>query len=100
VKDLWFRSLTVDDAAQSASLVFSPYGLKHAGGLRLDYSDVVGIDMDRERDVASGRGTRVGWLGSVLLDELLPCDAGVTHEIALTGGRLALWSADVIAIWV
>ena len=40
VKDLWFRSLAVDDAAHSASIVLGPNDSKHDVGLRLDYVDV------------------------------------------------------------
>jgi hypothetical protein len=93
VKDLWFRSLALDDAAGAASLTLAANESKHAVGLRVDYAGVQSLAVDRVRDPG------VGWLGSVLLDELLPDGQGVVHEIALTGGTLRIVAADAAAFW-
>lgn len=93
VKDLRFHSLTLDDAERSASLSFLPNGSKHLVGMTLTYLDVVTVAVERQRDPG------VGWVGSVLLDELLPLSPGFEHEILLTGGRVRVVAADLKAEW-
>jgi hypothetical protein len=93
VKDLWFRSLEVDDAAGTARLSFGPNNAKHTVGLHLEYCGVVSVGISRDRDPG------VGWLGSLLLDELRPSPDGVIHEFALTGGSLHVVAEDVKATW-
>jgi hypothetical protein len=93
VKDLWFRSLTLDDARGSASLSFAPNSSKHVTGLTLLYSGLVSIAVERERDPT------IGWFGSLLLDELRPSPEGLAHEFALTGGSILVAAQDVEAAW-
>lgn len=93
VHDLWFRSLTLDDANSAASLSLGDSNEKRAYGLNLVYSGLVRIVVDRQRDPADER------LGQVLLDELRPSPEGFVHEIALTGGSLLVVARDLEAAW-
>lgn len=93
VKDLWFSSFTVNEHEGAATLALAPHASKHSVGLRLHYLDVKTIEVERERDPG------VGWLGSLLLDEVLPSGAGLSHEAMLTGGVLRVVCADLEATW-
>ena len=94
VKDLWFESLTVNDADSVATVSFQPNTFKHPVGLTITYSGI------RELVISRPEEPGVGWLGSVLLDELLPTSGGgVSHELALTGGTLRIEAADLHATW-
>ena len=93
VHDLWFRSLTLDDANSAASLSLGDSNEKRAYGLNLVYSGLVRIVVDRQRDPADER------LGQVLLDELRPSPEGFVHEIALTGGSLLVVARNLEEAW-
>lgn len=92
VKDLVLHSLELQDSGRSATLAFTPNASKHDEGLLLRYSDVSRLSVSRTGHDTHG-------LGSVLLDEMLPTPEGASHEIAMTGGVIALEAADVEAIW-
>lgn len=68
--------------------------MKHRGGLRLRYADVRSHRVD-----AAGADGLLPRLGAVLLDELLPHPAGLSHAWAFTCGTLAVVAADVTAWW-
>jgi hypothetical protein len=93
VHDLWFRSLTLDDPGGSASLSFGAGRVNPVDVLSLVYSGLVSVAVDRERDPG------IGWLGSLLLDELRPSPEGFVHEFAMTGGSLLIVARDVEAAW-
>lgn len=93
VKDLRFGSLKVDDALGSATLSLLPNDSKHDVGLVIRYREVESLEMRRTRNPG------VGWIGSVLLDEVLPLQVGVAHELALTGGEIRIAAADFVATW-
>lgn len=93
VKDLWFGSLAVNDDAGSARLTLLPNASKHDEALIVEYQRVESTTITRDRDPGAG------WFGSVLLDELIPTDMGVSHELALTGGRIHVVANDVSVHW-
>lgn len=93
VKDLWFASLRVDDESGAVTLTLNPNNSKHPVGLTVTYEAAAGIALERDGN------PQIGWLGSVLLDELLPAQGGVAHEIVLTGGTLRIVAADLHAVW-
>lgn len=93
IKDLKFRSLSVQDDQRTLTLAFAPNKSKHETGLLLTYHDVASVDLMHTNDPG------VGWFGSALLDELLPDPAGVAHHIQMTGGALRVVAADVEAAW-
>lgn len=93
VKDLRFTSLTVDDANQRAVVEFSANPAKHAEGLALVYSGVRSLSIGHEQ--ADG----IGWMGTLLLDEVLPIDGGASHEMALTGGTIKIVASEIEARW-
>jgi hypothetical protein len=92
VKDLVLQSVEIQDSGRSATLAFAPNSSKHDEGLLLRYAGVSRLSVSRTGHDSHG-------LGSVLLDEVLPAPAGVSHEIAMTGGVIALEATDVEAIW-
>jgi hypothetical protein len=92
VKDLWLRSLLVDDADGSISLIFGPNQFKHDVGLRLNYTGAAGITVHLER-----RTHVLGW--QLMLDELLPARPGITHQLAFDGGSITVDAEDVAAKW-
>ena len=38
-------------------------------------------------------------LGALMLDEILPVERGVSHELAFHGGRVRVLCADLNAVW-
>lgn len=93
VKDLRFRSLTVDDANTRVVVDFAPNPSKHPDGLALVYTGVGSLSVEH-------RGTDdIGWMGSLLLDEVLPTEGGVSHEMALTSGTIKIVASEVEARW-
>ena len=85
----------------TATVRFTANQWKHDCGLRLTYRDVVVLSL--EPNIPLIPGTEDGLLGShgsVLLDELLPGDAGFTHEVLLSKGVLRVTAGDVLAAWV
>lgn len=92
VKDLRFTSLEVDDETGTAVLRLAPNELKHDVGLALTYIGVTSLSFNRPliRD----------WAGTITLDEVLPVQEGVSHEILFTGGTLVvIVAADLEARW-
>jgi len=102
VKDLKLDSLKLVDGhgALSAELTFSPNKFKHDSGLVIRYVDLTNIAVD----VLPESGAEKRWpetrrLGDVQLDEVLPHQAGCSHEIRMTGGTIFVVSADLVAEW-
>lgn len=93
IKDLRFSSMAVDDATRRVSVKFAPHPFKHATGLEITYTDVTSLSVDREG--ADG----IGWLGTLLLDKVLPVDEGVSHEVKLSCGSIRVISSDLEARW-
>lgn len=93
VKDLRLQAIR-RDAEGVAVLTLAPNPWKHDDGLKLMYSDVASLDFVGEEYVDGDSR-----YGSLLLDELLPAEGGVHHELALTSGTLRIVAADVVAIW-
>lgn len=102
VKDLKLSSVVVSDVADrvSVKLVFAPNRFKHDQGLVIEYTDVTGFAIEV---TASARTANVRpetrRLGDVQLDEILPHEQGVSHEITLTGGTVRVIAADLYAGW-
>lgn len=62
--------------------------------LTVEYVDVVEVkleDVNKNEDDFD----RV-----VLMDEILPCSKGCSHEIVMLGGRLTIFCADLNAAWI
>lgn len=98
VKDLSLRDWSVSDGSGLVSVArFEPNPWKHGDeGLIISYEAVTSVEvkLSEERPVGETR------LGSVVLDEVLPADGGVSHEIAFHGGVVMVTCADLIAEWV
>ncbi|OPC81583.1 hypothetical protein B4N89_12065 [Embleya scabrispora] len=95
VKDLGFETLvTPSDSRQGLEILFSPNPWKHEEALRIRYDGVESLSVDWESQAAGG-----GVKDSLLLDEILPADAGCRHEIALTGATILIACADLTASW-
>jgi hypothetical protein len=102
VKDLRLLRATVSDSNDqiSAELEFAPNQFKHDQGLVIRYTNVVEMAIDV---TSSPRKAHV-WpdsrrLGDLQLDEILPHEQGVSHEIRLTGGVIRFVSSDLHAQW-
>lgn len=102
VKDLKLSMATISDSSDqiSAEFAFTPNKFKHDLGLVICYTDVVQLAIEV---TASPRKADV-WLntrrlGDVQLDELLPHEKGVSHEIKLTGGVIRVVASDLHAEW-
>jgi len=95
VKDLSFNSASfaVDQGA-CVEVQFDPNEWKHESGLVINYTRVSRVSI-----VAAEVHGLPGGMGEVLLDEILPIEGGCLHEIALTGGTIAIWCADLNAQW-
>jgi len=102
VKDLRLLRATLSDSDDqiSAEVEFAPNQFKHDTGLVIRYTNVVELTIDV---TASPRKEHV-WpdsrrLGDLQLDEILPHEQGVSHEIKLTGGVIRFVSSDLHAQW-
>ncbi|WP_133907349.1 hypothetical protein [Actinophytocola oryzae] len=102
VKDLKLSSMTIVDAADelSVKLLFAPNRFKHDQGLAIMYSNAVVINVDV---AASPRMVNVQAdsrrLGDLQLDEILPHEKGMSHELKFTGGTVRIIAADLFAEW-
>lgn len=98
VKDLSVLSLECLDSGESVDvrLHLKANPSKHDADLLLDYFACAKVTLE----VKPSRPLGHHRLGQVVLDELLPEPEGCRHEIAFTGGVLALVSRDVRARWV
>jgi hypothetical protein len=92
VKDLGFGSLELGPRGEGR-FVLDPHPLKHSLSLRINYVGVRDI-----RLVNDGLDNPFG-LGRLLLDEVLPIDGGMTHEMAFTGGSIRIAAADLNSFW-
>lgn len=102
VKDLKLSRASVSDSDDrlSVEFEFAPNKFKHDQGLRISYTDVVDLAIEV---TAPPRKTDV-WpdsrrLGDFQLDEILPHEKGVSHEIKLTGGVIRVVASDLHAEW-
>jgi len=94
VKDLRLGEVrAVDDGALSATIRF----VRRDADLVVRYFAPVELRVD-QGPPGRTRGMRK-WLGSVMLDEVLPHPAGVSHEVQLHGGTLYVVAADLVAEW-
>lgn len=93
VKDLKFAQLSVDGGGQHVVVEFDPSPTKHTAGLVITYTGVTSLSIER------GRGNDIGWMGTLLLDEVLPVEGGVSHEVALTSGTITIVSSDFEVRW-
>ena len=96
VKDLTVGTLTLSDAGElNVETRFEPNEWKHDASLRITYEQVSSLNIATS-DKAPVGPTR---LGSLILDELLPHDDGVSHEIVFHGGTLTIVCRDLKAAW-
>jgi hypothetical protein len=96
VKDLKPLTLTFGfgDATGWIELRLGHNCWKHEEDLTIRYTGVRNITADPD-----AAATNVTALGDVILDELLPDEAGCRHEIACLGGSLVVVAADLLAVW-
>jgi len=102
VKDLKLSRVTVSDSSDQISVAveFAPNQFKHDEGLLIRYSNVNELTIEV---TASPRKAHV-WpdsrrLGDLQLDEILPHEKGLSHEIRLTGGVIQIVASDLRAEW-
>lgn len=102
VKDLKLSSATLSDAIDQVSLrlEFAANKFKHDQGLTIKYINVVEFAVDvtaaPKKDNIWPESRR---LGDFQLDEILPYENGVSHEIKLTGGVVRIIASDLFAEW-
>ena len=96
VKDLTLDEIVAADTGELAvSTRFRPNDSKHDAGLLLQYAGVTSVEVT----AAAAKPLGLPRLGSVILDEVLPHALGCRHEIALTGGSIAIVCTDLTATW-
>ncbi|MFI0778132.1 hypothetical protein [Streptomyces sp. NPDC021212] len=94
VKDLGLAGVDIPGGKGGGlTLTFSPNKWKHDSGLRIRYAGVRHFSIDYAH--------AIDWMetDTVLLDEILPHDAGCSHEIALTDAVITVHCRDLEAVW-
>lgn len=94
VKDLGLLAVTVPGAAgRNAAITFSPNEWKHDEGLTIEYSGALRVEVERRREI--------DWMetDTVVLDEILPHEGGLRHEIELADSTIVVHAADLRAAW-
>src|SRR3954471_960517 len=94
VKDLGLAGGDIPGGKQGGlTLRCAPSKWKHASGLHIRYTGV--------RHFAITYEHAIDWMDTdtVLLDEILPHDAGCSHEIALTDAVIIVHCRDLEAVW-
>ncbi|MFJ1754854.1 hypothetical protein [Kitasatospora sp. NPDC088134] len=95
VKDLALdRILWSPRGSGILEISFLPHPAKHDEGLVLSYRGVAEFSVGRSEADPDAREP-----DTVLLDELLPDEAGCAHEIELTNSCITIACADVEAVW-
>lgn len=102
VKDLKLSKATVSDSSDQISVEFefAPNKFKHDHGLIVRYTDVAELTVHvtappRKADVWPDSRR----LGDLQLDEILPHERGVSHEIKFIGGVIRVVASDLHAEW-
>lgn len=93
VEDLRLVSLEADDVTGRVILRFTANPWKHESGLDLVYTGV------RRMSVDLGIDNQIAGMGIVQLDEVLPDENGVSHEIQLIEGVVKIYASDLTALW-
>ncbi|WP_055550109.1 hypothetical protein [Streptomyces sp. NBRC 110028] len=94
VKDLGLAGVDIPGRKGGGlTLTFEPSEWKHDTGLRIRYAGVRHFSIDYAH--------AIDWMetDTVLLDEILPHDAGCSHEIALTDAVIIVHCRDLEAVW-
>lgn len=97
VKDLELADVSLPTSTRggtgTAAITFRPNQWKHAAGLRIVYTGVTHFSVDYE--------SSIDWMEAitVLLDEILPTEEGIVHEIELTDATIRVRCADLTATW-
>jgi hypothetical protein len=97
VADLWFDA---SGPVASARIVFDGNPWKHRERLSISYIGVVSLRVDidpRGSEVGASVGSA---LDDLILDEVLPHPAGMSHEIAFQQGLITVVAADLTAVWI
>ena len=95
VKNLKLVNLAFGDGPGLVA-VLSPNPWMHTEALVIEYSGVsaLSVEVEDQSDEEYPAG-----LDRLLLDEILPAEAGCTHEIRFSGGFLNITCADLTADW-
>jgi hypothetical protein len=94
VKDLQLAKVrTPIRKSDTLEIQFSPNQWKHDHGLEIKYFAVTRFEFHLKR--------QADWMcdEAVLMDEVLPCDGGCSHEIELSDSRIYIESEDMVATW-
>ncbi|QES40284.1 hypothetical protein DEJ49_04175 [Streptomyces venezuelae] len=97
IKDLELSDICLPTATMggpgTASISFRSNQWKHTVGLRIEYTGVTHFSVDYEASI--------DWMEAitVLLDETLPHEDGIVHEIELTDATIKVRCADLKAVW-
>ncbi|MGR3938096.1 hypothetical protein [Streptomyces sp. BRA346] len=94
VKDLGLAGVDIPRGKEGGlTLTFVPSRWKHDAGLRIRYTGVRHFSITYEH--------AIDWMetDTVLLDEILPHDAGCSHEIVLTDAVIVVHCRDLAAVW-
>ncbi|MET9118923.1 hypothetical protein ABZX38_32660 [Streptomyces longwoodensis] len=92
MKDLTLRAVR-GVGGQEMEVEFRHNCCKHDQDLLIRYA---GVSSFLVNPVDEDRGTD---LGAVILDEILPCRDGCSHEIACWDGTLTIVCRDLQAVW-
>lgn len=100
-KDLLLRRVDLDAAGSlplRLGFLFPGFELADVGAydLVLDYLDVTRFEISRHAD---GRDHQPSRLSHVIIDEIVPRDAGIVHEIGFASGQLIVECRDLTATW-
>jgi hypothetical protein len=102
VKDLRLSEINLLDSSGALALEVSwaPSKLKHDSGLVVRYKGVISLSVEASRRAEEAET----WpeskrLGDLQLDEILPHEAGCSHEMVMTDGVIKIVSADLDAEW-
>jgi hypothetical protein len=98
VKDLIIREVIWSEIGQTAhlSVRFVLNEWKHDEDLLVSYQDV----REARLNILDSHPLGSSRVGRIILDEIVPAAAGVSHEIAFTGGDAFIRAADLTAEWV
>jgi hypothetical protein len=94
VKDLKFDGMTLgDNDGLVLEVRFAPNPWKHDEHLTIRYNRVTDVRIQAD----SGKPN---WqLAGLRLDEVLPHEAGCSHEMAFVEGSMTVVAADLVAVW-
>jgi hypothetical protein len=98
VKDLKLDEYVWRRAERIVRIRFAANPWKHDEDLVIEYTGVSDVRFTLHGDATPSESIP-DWVGSVVLDELLPAPGGCVHEVAMHAGSLLVSCADLVARW-